>query len=59
MEEILQDDKLSELRSRKVIEDNEIVILIGDLVVIENVITRTRRTISRSVLNETRRILKG
>jgi hypothetical protein len=61
MEKLLKDVELKILRSRQIITENEIAIMVGDLVVAEDVRTRTRRVIdAKSILAESKkRILKG
>jgi len=61
MEKMLEKSQISTLRESGVINDNEVVLSIGDLFVAENVVTKERRVISgvESTLNESRRVLRG
>jgi hypothetical protein len=49
------------LRSKGIISDSEVALKVGDLIVVENVVTKSRRTIDSSslILESTRRVLKG
>ena len=51
---------LQKLRHEKLIEDNEIALLVGDVVVAENVVTKTRRVLQTSglLLESTRQLLR-
>ena len=59
-EKILSDIDVKTLRSRGVITESEVALIIGDLVVAENVITKERRILKDTgTLSETsRRILR-
>jgi len=61
MEKLVSNAELDTLRSKGVINDKEIAIKVGDLLVAENVISRARRVISDglSILEETKKLLKG
>tara|TARA_Y100001963_G_scaffold116415_1_gene161765 strand:+ start:175 stop:360 length:186 start_codon:yes stop_codon:yes gene_type:complete len=61
MEKMLEKSQISTLRESGVINDNEVVLSVGDLFVAENVVTKERRVISgvESALNESRRVLRG
>mgnify|MGYP001467344496 CR=1 FL=1 len=61
MQTPLSSDELKILRDKGVVTDQETVFRSGDLVVAENVITRTRRILDvQSILSESKkRILKG
>tara|TARA_B000000557_G_C20553442_1_gene349922 strand:+ start:338 stop:523 length:186 start_codon:yes stop_codon:yes gene_type:complete len=49
-----------DLRTRGLILETEIAIISGDLLVAENVVTKSRRIVGKSnVLNESKRLLKG
>lgn len=50
-----------ELRGKGVISENEVVFRVGDLLIAENVLTKSRRTIDSSslILESSRRVLKG
>ena len=61
MEKQLSDLELSDLREKGMLHQNEIAFKVGDLIVAENVITRSRRVLEGAVNeNESkRRVLKG
>tara|TARA_Y100000593_G_C4240576_1_gene301905 strand:+ start:593 stop:784 length:192 start_codon:yes stop_codon:yes gene_type:complete len=61
IEKILSDTDIKNLRSQGVLEDCEVAIQVGDIVIAENVLTKSRRVLDSSlVLSEsTRKILKG
>jgi len=60
MEVALSDSEQRNLRAEGVINEQEVALQIGDLIVAENVTTRDRRVVRRVVGNvqEGRRILK-
>lgn len=59
----LPDDKQKLLRENGLMRDNEVAYAAGDLLVVENVITRDRRTITvatvQPLFENTRRVLRG
>lgn len=59
----LPDDKQKLLRENGLMRDNEVAYAAGDLLVVENVITRERRTITvatvQPLFENTRRVLRG
>jgi hypothetical protein len=61
MEKVVSKLELDTLRKKGIINNQEIAIKIGDLLIAENVVSRTRRVISEglSVLEETKQLLKG
>ena len=61
MEKVVSKLELDTLREQGIINNQEIAIKIGDLLIAENVVSRTRRVISEglSVLEETKKLLKG
>ena len=61
MDKILSNEKIQELRSLGVLQEDEIAIASGDLVVAENVVTKKRRILEKVNLHESnkRRVLKG
>jgi|TARA_Y100000034_G_C6778797_1_gene347901 hypothetical protein len=61
METILINSELNLLREKGIINDDEIALWVGDLIVAENVCTKHRRIIdAQNVLAESRRrVLKG
>lgn len=61
MEKVVSKMELDTLRDKGIINNQEIAIKIGDLLVAENVVSRTRRVISEGllVLDETKKLLKG
>ena len=60
MEKILSNERIQELRSRGVLEKDEIAIASGDLILAENVVTKKRRLLEKINLQENKkRILKG
>jgi hypothetical protein len=61
MQTPLSDEQLSILRSKNIIESNEIAYRVGDLIIAENVLTKqTRVATQTSVLTEnSKRVLKG
>jgi hypothetical protein len=59
MEKVLTDDIQKRLRESGELSANEIAIQVADIFVAENVLSKDRRRIYVSPLNEGRRILKG
>ena len=59
METLFPEQEIKRMRDSGVISHDEIPIKIGDLIVAENVITRDRRIIKKSILENKKRILKG
>ncbi len=61
LEKVLSDDETRGLRTRGVIQECEIAIKVGDIVVAENVLTKSRRILDTDqiVLEESRSVLKG
>jgi len=61
MEKVISKIEIDTLRDKGIINNQEIAIKIGDLLVAENVVSRARRVISEglSVLEETKKLLKG
>ena len=61
IEKILSDGDIKNLRTQGVLEDCEVAIQVGDIIVAENVLTKSRRVLDSSlVLSEsTKKILKG
>jgi|15BtaG_2_1085339.scaffolds.fasta_scaffold01974_3 hypothetical protein len=61
MEKVISKLEIDTLRDKGIINNQEIAIKIGDLLVAENVVSRARRVISEglSVLEETKKLLKG
>ena len=59
--ESIEQSQINELREKGLLSENEIAFLTGDLVVAENVETRSRRVLGKSqILSEsTKRLLKG
>lgn len=60
METMLNDADQLRMRSEGSINENEVALMIGDLLVAENVVTRERRMIGRPTraVQEGRRVLK-
>jgi hypothetical protein len=60
METMLHDAEQLRMRGEGTISENEVAIMVGDLLVAENVVSRERRMIGRPVkaVQEGRRILK-
>lgn len=60
METMLTDMEQKRMRTEGSISENEVAMLIGDLLVAENVVTRERRTLGRPMraVQEGRRVLK-
>ena len=61
MEKAVSDTDLQNLRRTGKIAENEIAILVGDVVIAENVITKERRVIETSglILQSKRTLLRG
>lgn len=61
MEKLVTGTDLTKLRTTGVIAENEIAIVVGDVVVAENVVTKTRRVLEVSglMLESNKRILRG
>tara|TARA_R110002051_G_scaffold115028_1_gene188089 strand:+ start:478 stop:669 length:192 start_codon:yes stop_codon:yes gene_type:complete len=61
IEKILEDSDIKNLREKGILQECEVAIQIGDIVVAENVLTKSRRVLdSNLILSEsTRKILKG
>ena len=58
MEKTLSDSDLQMLRSSGKIEKNEIALLVGDVVIAENVLTKERRVIeTKGLIIESRKTL--
>ena len=59
----LPDDKQRLLRENGLMSDKEVAYAAGDLLVVENVVTRERRTLSvatvQPLFENTRRVLRG
>jgi hypothetical protein len=60
IEKQLSPNDLQKLRSESIIEDNEVALIIGDVIIAENVVTKTRRVLKVSglLLESTRQILR-
>ena len=60
IEKQLSPNDLQKLRSESIIEDNEVALLVGDVIIAENVVTKTRRVLKVSglLLESTRQILR-
>ena len=60
MEKIVSGNDLSKLRKSGLISENEIAIVVGDVVVAENVITKGRRVLETAglILESKRRVLR-
>ena len=62
MESLLSNQEIESLRSNGLINDQEVAVKVGDLIVAENIITRQRRVITdaHKFLSESnKRLLKG
>ena len=59
MEKPLSSSDLDMLRQKGLLEENEVALLVGDVVIAENVISKSRRVIQTSglLLESTRRVL--
>lgn len=61
MEKILSEQQIKDLRDRQVISNQEIAMVIGDLLVAEDVVTKQRRVLEGEQQNitESKRLLQG
>ncbi len=61
MDKRISEESISALREKGIIANDEIAYYAGDLIVAENVVTKSRRVLSgvSSLLSESKRILKG
>ena len=61
VEKILDKSETELLRQNNILNNHEIAIRVGDLVIAENIITRERRVLNNTdpVLKESKRLLKG
>lgn len=61
MEKLVTGNDLTKLRRSGTIAENEIAIIVGDVVVAENVVTKTRRVLEVSglMLESNKRVLRG
>ena len=62
MESYLSDDVIRGLRSSGKISDQEVVLKVGDLLIAENVVEKTRRVLEcdiSSINESSKRVLKG
>ena len=61
MEKVLNKNETDILRSHGILNNQEIALRFGDIVVAENVVTRERRVLENAdpVLKESKRLLKG
>jgi|7_EtaG_2_1085326.scaffolds.fasta_scaffold00960_15 hypothetical protein len=61
IEKILSDSEIKSLRQKGILQECEVAIQVGDIVVAENVLTKSRRVLdSGAIISESpRRILKG
>tara|TARA_B100000700_G_scaffold247491_2_gene276967 strand:- start:5406 stop:5597 length:192 start_codon:yes stop_codon:yes gene_type:complete len=61
IEKILSDSDIKDLRDKGVLQECEVAIQVGDIVVAENVLTKSRRVLDAgSIISESKRkILKG
>jgi hypothetical protein len=60
MDKQLNQIEQEELRDRNLISETEVALVSGDLLIAENVVTKSRRIIGKaSVLTENKRLLKG
>ena len=57
----LNQEQISKLRTLGLISEEEVAFVSGDLIVVENVINKSRRILEngKTILNESRRGLKG
>ena len=60
IEKQLSPNDLQKLRSESIIEDNEVALIVGDVIIAENVVTKSRRVLKVSglLLESTRQILR-
>lgn len=60
MDKQLNQIEQEELRDRNLISETEVALVSGDLLIAENVVTKSRRIIGKaSALTENKRLLKG
>ena len=61
IEKILSDNNIKNLRKQGVLQECEVAIQVGDIVVAENVLTKSRRVLDSSVVlsESSKKILKG
>jgi|10_taG_2_1085330.scaffolds.fasta_scaffold60151_2 hypothetical protein len=61
MEKILSEQQIKDLRDRQIISSQEIAMVVGDLLIAEDVVTRQRRVLEKEQQNitETKRLLQG
>ena len=61
MEKILSEQQIKDLRDRQIISSQEIAMVVGDLLIAEEVVTRQRRVLEKEQQNitETKRLLQG
>jgi len=61
IEKILADSEIKNLRDKGILQECEVAIQVGDIVVAENVLTKSRRVLDSSLVisESTRKILKG
>ena len=61
IENILKDSEIQSLRSAGIISNTEVALMVGDLIIAENVVTRERRVVNeaKSHLSESKILLKG
>ena len=59
-EKQLSINDLQKLRHEKLLEENEIALMVGDVIVAENVVTKTRRVLQTSglLLESTKQLLR-
>ena len=60
MEKQVTNNDLTKLRQQGLIENNEVALLVGDVIIAENVITKQRRVLElgKVLLESNRRILR-
>ena len=58
IEKQLSPNDLKKLRSESIIAENEVALMVGDVIVVENVVTKTRRVLKVSglLLESTRQL---
>ena len=61
IEKILPDLEIKNLREKGLIQECEVAIQVGDIIVAENVLTQSRRVLDSNLIisESTRKILKG
>jgi hypothetical protein len=61
IEKILQDLDIKNLRDKGVLQECEVAIQVGDILIAENVLTKVRRVLDSSliIVESSRKILKG